>query len=187
MSDRIHVLTAIYQSDRADRATNFTISLATMGAAVTYLIGTVAFYDKLDLLHWAIALLPLPLLCIAAFHALLLNLAAIRAHSILILEEALLTTTRTTDTHDVDHTHIGTSATERATNIHTAPRVVTVATLIAYGGIGLIYPLYTGLMLVKATRHLHTWIILPSTVYLALLAAITLMWRRSINNLKIST
>jgi hypothetical protein len=59
-----------------------------MGAAVTYLVGTIAFYDKLDLLGWAICLLPFPLVCIAAFHALLLNLAAVRARSILTHERA---------------------------------------------------------------------------------------------------
>jgi hypothetical protein len=185
VSDRLHVLTAIYQSERADRSTTFTVSLAAMGAAVTYLIGTIAFYDKLDFLGWSIALLPFPLLCISAFHALLLNLAALRARGILALEHVLLTTTAPPKP-DLDHATVGTTATERATNIHTAALPVKTATLIAYGGIGATYPAYTVLMLVKAAAHTHAWLIVPATAYIALLTAIAFTWRHAIANLRLA-
>jgi len=134
--DRLPVFTAIYQSERADRAATQTVSLAVIGVAMTYLVGTIAFYDKLDLLGWAISLLPFPLLCIAAFHSQLLTLAAVRARSILTLERTLLTATGSDDDHPVDLPHIGVTASEHATNIHTAGTPHRITMLIAYGGLG---------------------------------------------------
>ncbi|MFD5824389.1 hypothetical protein [Lentzea sp. NPDC060358] len=179
MPDRIHVLTTIYQSDRADRATTLTVSLATIGVATTYLIGTIAFYDKLDLLGWAISLLPFPLVCTAAFHAQLLTLAAVRARSILALEHALLTATDPGQNTPVDPTRIGATATERATNIHTASPSHRFAMLIAYGGAGIIPLAYTVLMLIKAAHHLGGWVAVPTALYLVLLVPITFAWRDS--------
>ena len=181
MSDDLSVLTAIYQSDRADRSTTLTVSLATMGAAVTYLVGTIAFYDKLDLLRWAICLLPFPLVCIAAFHALLLNLAAVRARSILTLERALLDQVPWPD-ESPDRGEIGVTASERAGNLHTAHPSQRAAILIAYGGVGIIYLGYIGLMLVKAAAHLSGWVAVPIAVYAALLAPVALAWRHSMAN-----
>lgn len=184
MGDRLPALIAIYQTDRADRATTLNVSLATMGAAVTYLVGTIAFYDKLDLLGWAISLLPFPLICIAAFHSQLLNLAATRARSILTLERALLDhTDQAATTPPLDPTHIGATASELATNIHTAPTPHRIATLIAYGGVGTIHLAYITLMLVKATHHLHGWIAIPATLYAALLIPIATAWRHSTRDL----
>ncbi|WP_394617831.1 hypothetical protein JNUCC0626_01675 [Lentzea sp. JNUCC 0626] len=174
MADRLQVLTSIYQADRADRSATLTVSLATMGAAVTYLVGTIAFYDKIDLLGWAIALLPFPLLCIAAFHANLLTVAALRARSILALERELATAAG-----GLDPDTIGVIASERATNVHTAPKAQKFATLIAYGGVVLIYLVYIGLMLVKAARHLGGWVAVPITAYAVLLVPIALAWHRS--------
>lgn len=176
MADRLQILTSIYQADRADRSATLTVSLATMGAAVTYLVGTIAFYDKIDLLGWAIALLPFPLVCIAAFHATLLNLAALRARSILVLERELLSAA---PIPGADMSMIGVTASERATNVHTAPRAQKFAVIIAYGGVGIIYLAYIALMLVKAARHLSGWIAVPITAYVLLLIPIALAWHKS--------
>jgi hypothetical protein len=181
--DRLSVLTAIYQSERADRATTQTVSLATIGVAMTYLIGTIAFYDKLDLLGWAISLLPFPLLCTAAFHSQLLNLAAVRARSILTLEHALLTTTDPDHGHPLDPSHIGATASEHATNIHTAGTPHRLTMLIAYGGTGIIHLAYTALMLTKAAHHLSGWVAIPAVFYLILLIPTTLAWRDSTTKL----
>ncbi|WP_086663635.1 hypothetical protein [Lentzea kentuckyensis] len=175
MADRLHALIAVYQSDRADRVTTLTVSLATMGAAVTYLVGTIAFYDKLDLLGWAISLLPFPLVCIAAFHSQLLNLAAVRARSILTLEREILGAGGPAD--------VGAAATELATNIHTAPVPHRLTTLITYGGVGLINLTYLVLMLVKAGSHIHGWVAVPAVGYVALLVPIAAAWRHSTRNL----
>lgn len=183
MADRLHTLTAVYQSERADRAATQTVSLAAIGVAMTYIVGTIAFYDKLDLLGWAISLLPFPLLCTAAFHSQLLNLAAVRARSILTLERALLAATEHDHDHPLDPTRIGVTASEYATNIHTARASHRLAILIAYGGMGLIHLGYTVLMLVKAARHLAGWIAIPSGVYLILLIPIALAWRDSTRRL----
>ena len=183
MPDRLHVLTTVYQSDRADRATTQTVSLATIGVATTYLIGTIAFYDKLDLLGWAMSLLPFPLLCTAAFHAQLLNLAAVRARSILTLEHALLTATDPDQSHPLDPSHIGATAAEHTTNIHTAGTPQRLAMLIAYGGAGIIPLAYTALMLIKAAHHLNGWVAIPATFYLILLIPITFAWRDSTTKL----
>lgn len=172
MADRLPALIAVYQSDRSDRVTTLTVSLATMGAAVTYLVGTIAFYDKLDLLGWAISLLPFPLVCIAAFHSQLLNLAAVRARSILTLEREIL-----------GNPDVGATATELATNLHTAPTPHRLTTLISYGGVGVIHLTYLVLMLVKAGRHLHGWVAVPAVVYVALLVPIAAAWRHSTLNL----
>ncbi|GAA3868645.1 hypothetical protein GCM10022243_37840 [Saccharothrix violaceirubra] len=172
--DRLPALIAVYQSDRADRATTLNVGLATMGVAATYLVGTIAFYDKLDLLGWAIALLPFPLICVAAFHSQLLNLAAVRARSILTLERRLLA-----DVPDLDRDRVGTTATERATNVHTAPRPHRVAALIAYGGVSAVHLAYIALMLVKAAQHLHGWVAVPAVVYAALLVPVGAAWRHS--------
>lgn len=174
MTDRLPALIAVYQSDRADRVTTLTVSLATMGAAVTYLVGTIAFYDKLDLLGWAIILLPFPLLCIMAFHSQLLNLAAVRARSILTLERAIL---------GGGPPGVGVTATEFATNIHTAPAPHRISTLIAYGGVGLINMTYLVLMLVKAGSHMHGWVAVPAALYAVLLVPIAAAWRLSAINL----
>ena len=182
MSDGLSVLTAIYQSDRADRSTTLTVSLATMGAAVTYLVGTIAFYDKLDLLRWAICLLPFPLVCIAAFHALLLNLAAVRARSILTLERALLDRVSVPDGSSPAYGEIGVSASEQAGNLHTAHPSQRAAILIAYGGVGIVYLGYIGLMLVKAAAHMSGWVAVPVAVYAALLVPVALAWRHSAVN-----
>ncbi len=182
MSDDRGVLIAIYQSDRADRSATLTVSLATMGAAVTYLVGTIAFYDKLDLLGWAICLLPFPLVCIAAFHALLLNLAAVRARSILTIERALLTQMYEPGALSLDRGEIGVTASERAGNLHTAHPSQRAAILIAYGGVGIIYCGYIGLMLVKAASHLSGWIAVPAAVYATLLVPVALAWRHSLAN-----
>ncbi|KOV86319.1 hypothetical protein [Nocardia sp. NRRL S-836] len=179
MPDRLHVLTAIYQSDRADRATTLTVSLATIGVATTYLIGTIAFYDKLDLLGWAISLLPFPMLCTAAFHSQLLNLAAVRARSVLTLERALLAAAGPDQSHPVDPSHVGATAAEHATNIHTAGTPHRLAMLIAYGGAGVIPLAYTVLMLIKAAHHLNGWVAVPAVFYLVLLVPITFAWRDS--------
>lgn len=179
MPDRLHVLTTIYQSERADRATTQTVSLATIGVATTYLIGTIAFYDKLDLLGWAMSLLPFPLLCTAAFHSQLLKLAAVRARSILTLEHALLTATDAEQSHPLDPSHIGATATEHTTSIHTAGTPHRLAMLIAYGGTGIIPLAYTVLMLVKAAHHLSGWVAVPAAFYLILLIPITFAWRDS--------
>ncbi|MFJ8718099.1 hypothetical protein ACIRD9_33850 [Streptomyces violaceus] len=186
MSDRLHVLTAIYQSDRADRSSNLTVSLATMGAAVTYLVGTVAFYDKLDLLGWAISLLPFPLICVLAFQAQMVNLAAVRARSILILEKALLDAVEPPSGPHLDRVVLGVTASERASNLHTAARWQRAATLIAYLGVGLIDVLYVVLMLVKAAPHLSAWITVPATVYSVLLILVALAWHHSVTNLDLS-
>ena len=179
MQDPLHVLTAIYQSDRADRATTLTVSLATIGVATTYLIGTIAFYDKLDLLGWAMSLLPFPLLCTAAFHSQLLNLAAVRARSILTLERALLTAVDAGQSPPLDPSRIDATATEHATNIHTAGTTHRIAMLVAYGGAGIIPLAYTVLVLIKAARHLGGWVAVPATFYLVLLVPIALAWRDS--------
>ncbi|MEV6239749.1 hypothetical protein [Lentzea sp. NPDC051838] len=176
MADRLQILTSIYQADRADRSSTLTVSLATMGAAVTYLVGTIAFYDKIDLLGWAIALLPFPLVCIAAFHATLLNVAALRARSILTLERELVSAAQIPG---VDMSTVGVIASERATNVHTAPHAQRFAVIIAYGGVGIIYLAYIALMLVKAARHLSGWVAVPSTAYALLLIPIALAWHRS--------
>jgi hypothetical protein len=183
VADRLQVLTAIYQSDRADRSNTLTVSLATMGAAVTYLIGTIAFYDKLDLLGWAISLLPIPLLCVAAFHAQLVNLAAIRAGSILTLEHALLTATTTPDTPTINPDAIGVTASEQATNIHTAHTSIRISLAIAYGGVGSIYLAYIAFMLIKAAHHMTGWITIPALMYIALLVPIGFAWKHSTTNL----
>jgi hypothetical protein len=182
LSDDLSVLTAIYQSDRADRSTTLTVSLATMGAAVTYLVGTIAFYDKLDLLGWAICLLPFPLVCVAAFHALLLNLAAVRARSILTLERALLDQVSASGGSSLDRGAIGVTASERAGNLHTAHPSQRAAIAIAYGGVGIIYLGYIGLMLVKAAAHLSGWVAVPAVGYAALLVPVALAWRHSTAN-----
>ncbi|MET9734610.1 hypothetical protein ABZZ79_29435 [Streptomyces sp. NPDC006458] len=183
MSDRLHVLTAIYQSDRADRSSTLTVSLATMGAAVTYLVGTIAFYDKLDLLGWAISLLPFPLVCVLAFQAQLVNLAGVRARSILTLEQALLDAVEPATGSGLDRTTIGVTASERALNLHTAVRWQRAAILIAYAGVGLIDVLYIVLMLVKAAPYLDGWIAVPATSYGVLLVLIALAWHHSVANL----
>lgn len=178
MADRLHTLTAVYQSERADRAATQTVSLAAIGVAMTYLVGTIAFYDKLDLLGWAISLLPFPLLCAAAFHSQLLNLAAVRARSILTLEHILLAAIGP-DNHPLDPTHVGVTASEVATNIHTARTPHRLSMLIAYGGLGIIHLAYTILMLVKAVRHITGWVAIPAGLYLILLVPIALAWRDS--------
>lgn len=182
MFDSQQVLTAIYQSERADRSTAFTVSLATMGAAVTYLAGTIAFYDKLDTLGWIIALLPIPMICIAAFHSLLINLAAVRARSIITLENTLL---HGIPDPNIDLTHIGVTASERATNIHTAATAQRVALIIAYGGVGIVYLAYVILTLVKATSHIHWWTMIPAITYSGLLVPIAASWRHGTTSLKI--
>ena len=98
-------------------------------------------------------MLPFPLVCIAAFHASLLNLAAVRARSILTLERELVSAAAVPG---VDMNTIGVTASELATNVHTAPRAQRFATIIAYGGVGLIYLAYIALMLVKAARIFRT-------------------------------
>ncbi|MEU0884385.1 hypothetical protein ABZ345_37835 [Lentzea sp. NPDC005914] len=182
MSDDLGVLTAIYQSDRADRSTTLTVSLATMGVAVTYVVGTIAFYDKLDLLGWAICLLPFPLICVAAYQALLLNLAAVRARSMLTLERALFDQLSGPDASSLDRGEIGVTASERAANLHTAHPSQRAAILIAYGGVGVIDVGYIGLMLVKAAAHLSGWIAVPVGAYAALLVPVALAWRHSTAN-----
>ncbi|MFE1895140.1 hypothetical protein [Streptomyces yangpuensis] len=186
MSDRLHVLTAIYQSDRADRSSTLTVSLATMGAAVTYLVGTIAFYDKVDLLGWAISLLPFPLVCVLAFQAQLVNLAAVRARSILTLEQAILDAAEPASGPRLDRTTIGVTASERASNLHTATLWQRGAILITYVGVGLTHVVYIGLMLVKAARHLSGWITVPAAFYAALLVSIALAWRHSVANLDVN-
>ncbi|KOV81763.1 hypothetical protein [Nocardia sp. NRRL S-836] len=175
MADRLPALIAVYQSDRADRVTTLTVSLATMGAAVTYLVGTIAFYDKLDLLGWALSLLPFPLVCIMAFHSQLLNLAAVRARSILTLEREIFC--------GGGPSGVGVTATEFAINVHTAPAPHRISTLIAYGGVGLINMTYLVLMLVKACSHIHGWVAVPALLYAALLVPIAAAWRLSAINL----
>ncbi|GGS43087.1 hypothetical protein [Streptomyces violaceus] len=182
MSDRLHVLTAIYQSDRSDRSTALTVSLATVAAAVTYLIGTIAFYDKLDLLGWTICLLPSPLFCVAAFQAHLVNLAAVRARSILILERTLLDAVESPGS-TLDRDVIGVAASERASNLHTATTSQRAVILLAYGGVGLIYLAYTALLLAKATRHMDAWIAVPAVCYAVLLVFLVLAWRDCVRSL----
>jgi hypothetical protein len=176
----VQVLGILYQSERADRSATLTVSLATMGAAVTYLIGTIAFSDKLHLLGWAIALLPFPLICIAAFHSLLLTMAAVRARSILQLEAALLGHVAAAP---IDRARIGVTASEHRTNVHTAPTAHRAAVLIAYGGVGASYLAYTVWMLWQAAEHLSWWVTVPATAYAALLVPIGLSWRQSVSSL----
>ncbi|MCT7351085.1 hypothetical protein N4P33_02680 [Streptomyces sp. 15-116A] len=183
MSDRLHVLTAIYQSDRADRSTALTVSLATIAAAVTYLIGTIAFYDKLDVLEWSISLLPSPLFCVAAFQAHLLNLAAVRARSMLTLERVLLDAVEPAGPTSVDCETIGVTASERVTNLHTATAPQRAAILISYGGVALIYLAYTALMLVKAAHHMKAWTAVPAVAYTAVVVVLVLVWRECVRNL----
>jgi hypothetical protein len=178
MRERLDVLTAIYQSDRADRAANLTVVLATMGVAVTYLVGTIAFYDKLDLLGWTIALLPFPLVCVAAYHSQLIHVTAARARSILTLERALLAATQPAPA-DVDARHIGATASERAINVHLASGSQRLTILIAYGGVGAIYLAYLVFMLIKAGHFLGGWVAIAAAAYLVLLAPIGLAWYRS--------
>ncbi|RPK27544.1 hypothetical protein EES37_36620 [Streptomyces sp. ADI91-18] len=187
MTERLHVLTAIYQSDRADRSSTLTVSLATMGAAVTYLVGTIAFYDKLDLLGWAISLLPFPLICVLAFQAQMVNLAGVRARSILILEKALLDAVEPAGGPGLDRSLLGVTASERASNPHTSSPWHRAATLIAYAGVGLIDVLYVVLMLIKAAGHLSAWVAVPAAVYGMLLVLVALAWHRSVTNLDFST
>lgn len=182
MSDRLHVLTAIYQSDRSDRSTALTVSLATMAAAVTYLIGIIAFYDKLDLMGWAISLLPSPLFCVAAFQAHLLNLAAVRARSILKLEKILLDAVEPVGS-TLDRDTIGVTASERATNLHTAPAPQRAVIVLSYGGVCLIYPTCTALLLAKASYHMGPWIAVPSVCYAVMLVLLVVAWRDCINGL----
>ncbi|MEU3979157.1 hypothetical protein AB0F77_03455 [Streptomyces sp. NPDC026672] len=185
MSDRLQVLTAVYQSDRADRSSTLTVALATMGLAVTYVVGTIAFYDKLDLLGWAIGLLPFPLVCVLAFQAHLVNLAAVRARSILTLERALLDAVEAEAGPRLDRAVVGATAGERASNIHTATRWQRAVVLIAYAGAGLVHVAYIVLMLVKAARHLSAWTALPAVCYAALLVPVVLAWRRSVVDLDV--
>ena len=189
MADRLHVLTVLYQSERADRSTTLTVSLATMGAAVTYLIGTIAFFDKLDLLGWGIALLPFPLVCVAAFHSMLINVAAVRARSILHLERALLDSLDASgpDHQAIDRGVVGVTASEHRTNLHTAPRAQRGAILIAYGGVGVIYVGYLVLMLWRAAHHLSGWIAVPAVGYAALLLVIGISWRAGAVNMDFRT
>ncbi|WP_406690505.1 hypothetical protein REH65_32190 [Saccharopolyspora sp. ID03-671] len=185
MSERLQVLSVVYQAERTDRATTLTVSLATIGAAVTYLVGTIAFYDKLDLLGWAISLLPLPMICVAAFQSQLLNLAAVRARSIRSLEDALLTQADGLD--DLDREHIGVAASERTANVHTAALANKLTLIIAYGGVALAYLTFIVLMLVRATRHISGWVAIPAVTYALLLAPIGFAVRHAVRNLRAAT
>lgn len=180
MSDPLSVLTALYTAERADRSSTLTVGLATMGAAVTYLVGTIAFYDKLDTLGWAIATLPLPIICVAAFHSLLLNTAAIRARSLLHLEGALFDSIDSAAANAFRLGEIGVTASESDGNIHTAPKQRSFTILIAYGGVGAIYLAYIVLMLLRSADHIGGWVVMPAILYIALLVPVALSWRDGI-------
>ena len=181
MLESLQTLATIYQADRADRSSTVAVSLATMAAAVTYVVGTIAFYDKLDALGWGIALLPIPLLSIAAFHSLLVDLAAARAKSILTIERLLINALP--EGLNFDRAAIGVTATEPRANVHTAPAAQRAAILIAYGGVGASYLGYVAVMLWRAAGHLAGWVAVPAAVYLVLLVLIGRSWFLSTGSL----
>lgn len=183
MSDPLPALATLYGAERADRSSTLNVSLATMGAAVTYLIGTIAFYDKLDIFGWAIALLPFPMVCVAAFHSLLMNTTAIRARSILQLERALIDSIHTGLPATLVRSEIGVTASELDGNLHTAPAQRRLTILIAYGGVGAIYLAYVALMLWRAGEHIGGWVAVPTFLYIAALGPIALSWRDSVRKL----
>jgi hypothetical protein len=62
---------ALYQAERSDASAVMSTSLALVGAGAAYLVGTIALWDKFSLLKEWIVLLPFPLVCVSAFHSLL--------------------------------------------------------------------------------------------------------------------
>lgn len=162
----VSAVAAIYGAERADSASILNTSLSLVAAGVAYLIGTIAFWDKFDLLGGWIVLLPFPLACVSAFHSVLLALAAVRTTSVLLLEELLKEAARISKRIDCDA--IGAMAGERVMNMQRAHSwYLKASSVLAYGGVGAIILGYTTIVLMRSAGYIGAWVIAPTIGYMA--------------------
>lgn len=173
-------LTALYQAERTDNSGIMNTSLALIGAGTAYLAGTLALWEKFSVFGGWIALLPLPLWCVTAFHSLLLASSVVKAQSIILLEEDLKSLVHSGNMQR-NARLVGYVATEQVMNLKRAWRIkahrpFAVSTIITYGGVGLIIVIYTIAVVIKSGAYIGAWAIAPGVAYLLLTAAVAAAW-----------
>ena len=166
-------LSAIYQAERADASTIQNNALAIMGASLAYLIGTVALWDKFTVLEGWIAALPAPLVCVSAYHSLLLTEALAKVRSIVVLERHLKSGANAALNLD----DAGAMSSERIMNIYATRRWEHKANIaISYGGVGFVFLGYTGLLLARSADFIGGWVAAPAACYAVLFAIVGRSW-----------
>jgi hypothetical protein len=148
----IEALAAIYAADRQDGNNMIITSLTMISLGLTYIGITYQLTDGLSTIEagWRLAVLPVPVIIVVAFHSVFLHAGVLRAVSTAHLERRLIGDGSLVSS---DGSVMGVQAAEPALNIaHPNTTMYSrLALAIGYGGIGVIAIAYTVLCIVNAS------------------------------------
>jgi hypothetical protein len=181
-------LGALYQSEKADASSIFTIAMSMMGVAAAYVIGALAFSDKYgtDSMPWVVVvLLPFPLWLVASFHSLITLNTMRRALSIQIIEVRLCDVAGLSPD---DQELVGNKTNEKIMDIREAPWSNKVAIMFTYGGVALAIVAFTAFVIARSWGQVAlAWSITQILLYLGLVAVVALSWKCGLEELEEDT
>ena len=173
---RTTAITAVYGAIRADNTSLLNVSLALMGAGLAYLGATLAFAGQLgNVLHWlALAVLPMPLWIMVAFHSLLTSLAMTNAVTAKYLEEELLQLSGIS----ADHCRLlGYKRGDKIMDSSISAVPHRVMNYLIYGGFGLLAVAYTIYVLWHVAREHAVGSMAFDAFYFLVAVMVILSWR----------
>jgi fatty acid desaturase len=173
--DELQALVAIYQAERSDASAILNIGLALVGAGAAYSVGTIAFSNQFgNSVGWAfVALLPIPLWLISAFHSLIFTLGTVCGLSALFLEEEIFKRSGI----DVRYRAlIGSRARENVMNAARSTYPHMLATYVTYIGIGSVIISYTIYIMYASWGGVGAWRYLFLVAYTILFGTVLLSW-----------
>lgn len=174
-SNDLQALVALYQAERSDASAILNIGLALVGAGAAYAVGTIALSNQFgNSVGWAfVALLPVPLWLISAFHSLIFTLGTVCGLSALFLEEELF---KQSGINVKYRSLIGSSARENVMNAAKSTYPHMVATYITYIGIGSVIISYTIYIMYISWGEVGAWKYLFLAGYTILFGTVLLSW-----------
>ncbi len=138
-TNAVVALSALYQGEKIDASSVFNTAMAMMGIAVAYLVAATPFVGTLsrDPLAWLfLAILPLPLWLVIAFHSLVTLNAMSHGISVRIVEDALFYLSEVEVVPiPTDRNLVGSAAGDRIMDITQSSPVHKLTTKVVYGGV----------------------------------------------------
>lgn len=174
---KVSALAAVYAGTRADNSSIMNVSLALMGAGIAYITATLATIDKFTSAWAVLAVLPIPLWIVAAYHSILTSITMVNAVAAQYTEGQLL---KAAGVEEDKRQFMGYQRAEMITNIgHKQGRIPhKISVGITFGGTGALVLAYTGYMIFLAWKQAG-WIlgVVLAVFYLGLAVVVMLSWK----------
>lgn len=175
--DKVAALAAIYAGTRADNSSIMNVSLALLGAGVTYIAATLAFADNFGTaINWlVVAVLPCPLWIVAAFHSLIVSVTMVNAVTAQYVEARLM---KFAQVPEGKRKYIGYPRAEKIMNINKSRWSHKVMVITTYGGAAMLVVGYTVYMmgLYWSNAASLPWTLLFLVVYVLAMVSVIFSW-----------